>query len=691
MSDSKKIALNLMHQMLGDGASFREGQWDAIESVVVHKRRTLVVQRTGWGKSIIYFIAAKMLRDQGSGITLIISPLLSLMRNQIEAAQKIGINAATINSSNQEEWAQIEAELNEGKYDILLISPERLANQDFLKFLTNIKEAIAMLVVDEAHCISDWGHDFRPDYRRIIDIIKTMPPNIPILATTATANSRVVEDIKEQLGPELFISRGPLIRESLRLQIIHLDDQAERLAWLAENLNQLPGSGIIYCLTVADCRRVSEWLKSNKLDVAEYTGKLDNSIREILEQKLIHNEVKALVATVALGMGFDKPDLGFVVHYQRPSSVIAYYQQIGRAGRALDTAYAILLAGREDDEIGEYFINSALPSFTEMSKVVEALEESEQGLTINEMMAKVNYSKGRIERTLKILEIEGIVAKNKSSFYRTINPWKPDSLHYDSITALRRSEMQQMQEFTRTSVCYMKYISKELDDPYACQCNQCANCRGDYFHSNVSDTVVQEAIHFLRRDYLSIEPRKQWPVGGIDHRKGRIKEDQRNEVGKILCMYGDAGWGRLVSQNKFGDGYFSDELVNAMSELVAFWNPSPHPTWVTAVPSLRRPELVSGLAKRLAEKLGIPFIPSLIKVKETAEQKTMNNSMRQAMNLKGAFAIEGPVPEGPVLLVDDMIDSGWTMTICGALLREAGSGKVFPIALASTAGRGDSE
>lgn len=691
MGDLKHKALDLLQLMLGEKATFRDGQWEAIESIIIHKNRTLVVQRTGWGKSIIYFIASKMLRDQGLGVTLIISPLLSLMRNQVESAERIGVHAATINSSNMEEWNQIEKDLHQGSIDVLLISPERLANQDFLNLLSSMREAIAMLVIDEAHCISDWGHDFRPDYRRIVDIIKTMPPNIPILATTATANSRVVKDIAEQLGPNLLVSRGPLLRESLRLQIIRLKDQSERLAWLAENLNALPGSGIIYCLTRADCRRVSEWLKSKNLDVAEYTGKSDSSLREVLEQRLLKNEVKALVATVALGMGFDKPDLGFVIHYQRPSSVTHYYQQIGRAGRALDTAYAILLAGHEDDEIGEYFIETALPSYKEMSSVVKILEVSESGLTISQLLTKVNYSKGRIERVLKLLEIEGIIAKNKSTYYRTLNPWNPDSLHYDEITELRRKEMSRMQEFTLTSECYMEFLSKELDDPHAKKCYRCANCSGNYYPSDVNPKLVQEAVHFLRRSYLPIEPRKQWPAGGIGHYKGKIKDDLRNEEGKILCMYGDAGWGRLVAQNKFVDGYFSDELVKAMRELIASWSPSPYPSWVTAVPSLRRPNLVLSLAQRLADELGLPFIPCIKKVKETAEQKTMNNSMRQALNLVGAFKTEDHVPEGSVFLVDDMIDSGWTMTICGALLLEAGSGSVFPIALASTAGRGNDD
>ena len=412
--------------------------------------------------------------------------------------------------------------------------------------------------------------------------------------------------------------------------------------------------------------------------------------REILEQRLLKNEIKALVATVALGMGFDKPDLGFVIHFQRPSSVIAYYQQIGRAGRALDMAYAILLAGSEDDEIGEYFINSAFPTSEEMVRIVHLIEESDRGLTVNEILKYANLSKGRIERCIKILEIDGIIAKNKSTYYRTVNPWNPDLVRFEKVTALRLHEMAIMREFTQIEQCFMEYISKELDDPYAIQCHRCANCTGERLSTSVKPALVREAITFLRRDFLEIEPRKQWPPGGFGDKKGRISEDVRNESGRVLCIYRDAGWGRLVASNKFTDGYFSEELVDAVVELINAWQPKPYPAWVTAIPSLRHPELVLNFTQRLARKLGIPFHSVLVKIRETPEQKTMQNWIQQAYNVHGAFSVQGEVLADPVFLVDDMIDSRWTMTVCGSLLREAGCGPVFPLAIA-TSGGGDTE
>ena len=686
----REHAEELLKTMLGKDTTFRDGQWEAIELVVVQKERTLLVQRTGWGKSIVYFIATRLLREEGKGITLLISPLLSLMRNQIEMAERIGIQAVTINSNNPEEWDAVKADLQSSKCDILLISPERLASSEFNEFLASIPGNIGMLVVDEAHCISDWGHDFRPDYRRIVGIIENLPTGIPVLATTATANNRVVNDIREQLGYDLKILRGPLVRESLRIQIIALRDQAERLAWLAENIPRLPGTGIIYCLTVNDCSRVATWLQSHGLNVYEYHAKLHKEDRIDREQRLINNEIKALVATVALGMGFDKPDLGFVVHYQRPGSLVAYYQQIGRAGRNLDNAYAILLSGGEDDEIQNYFIQQAFPDIREMYEVLTLIEEADDGLSIPSTLRLVNLSQSRVEKCIKLMEIEGAVFKSGTKYYRSTNPWQPDEDRMNRVTALRYEELKKIQDFINTDECYMKMVAEELDDPYAQACGKCANCQEPFFPYNIDYKLVKEAILFLRRCYLRIQARKQWPVIGAGGFKGRISAEQINQEGRALCRYGDAGWGTLVRTGKYESRIFSDELVEAAIELIKnHWQPQPEPEWVTAIPSLRHPNLVPNLARRIADKLGIPYYQVLSKVKATEEQKKMENSSQQANNVINAFEVIGDCPEGPVLLIDDMVDSRWTLTVCGVLLQEAGSGPVFPFALAATWAGGD--
>ena len=401
-------AITLLRQALGNpGAEFREGQWEAISALVQKRARLLVVQRTGWGKSIVYFLATRFLRDQGAGRTLLISPLLSLMRNQIAAARNIGVNAQTINSSNQTDWPRIEGELRGNEIDVLLISPERLANDDFVnRCLLPVASRLGLFVVDEAHCISDWGHDFRPDYQRIVRILRALPRNIPVLATTATANDRVVDDIVQQLGPNLEVQRGPLTRASLSLQNIYLRSQEERMAWIASILPGLPGSGIVYTLTVHDSERLAEWLKSQGIDAEPYHGALETEQREALENRLLNNEVKALVATVALGMGFDKPDLGFVIHFQRPTSVVHYYQQVGRAGRAVDNAYGVLLNGEEDDEIAEYFIRTAFPATEDVDHLLAAMQAANGALTVPNLQQRVNQSKGKIEKILKFLLLE---------------------------------------------------------------------------------------------------------------------------------------------------------------------------------------------------------------------------------------------------------------------------------------------
>jgi ATP-dependent DNA helicase RecQ len=688
----RERAEKLLKTMLGADTTFRDGQWEAIKTVAVKKNRALIVQRTGWGKSIVYFIATKLLREEGHGITLLISPLLSLMRNQIEMAERIGVRAGTINSNNPEEWEVVKADLRSNKCDILLVSPERLASQEFNEFLASIPGNIGMLVVDEAHCISDWGHDFRPDYRRIVGIIENLPSGIPVLATTATANDRVVNDIREQLGDDIKILRGPLTRQSLRIQTIVLKDQAERLAWLAENIHHLPGTGIIYCLTVADCNRVARWLQSQDLDVHEYHAQLDDKERIEREQWLINNEVKALVATVALGMGFDKPDLGFVVHYQRPGSLVSYYQQIGRAGRELSNAYAILLSGGEDDEIQDYFIQQAFPNPKEMLQVLNLIEEADDGLSIPSILPSINKSKSRVEKSLKLMEIEGAIFKNGSKYYRSANPWKPDDDRMNRVTAQRYEELQKMREFVLTDECYMRVVAEQLDDPYARECGKCANCQGPFFLAEANHKLVENAVRFLRRCYLPIQPRKQWPAYGVGHFKGKITANLKNQEGRALCRYGDAGWGTLVKKGKYEVGVFNDELVEAVVELINNnWEPKPELEWITAIPSLRHPELVPDFAKRVAAKLGLPYYQVLAKTKDTAEQKTMENSSQQARNALEAFSVVGYCPEGPVLLIDDMVDSKWTLTVCGALLQEAGSGPVFPLALAATWSGGDSD
>lgn len=692
----KTDALELLRVAIDDQAvDFRQGQWEAIDALVNRRERLLVVQRTGWGKSSVYFIATRILRDGGRGPTLIVSPLLALMRNQIEAADRLGIRALTINSTNREIWPELQSAVREDEADALLISPERLANDDFVEnVLLPIAERIGLLVVDEAHCISDWGHDFRPDYRRLVNVLQRMPENVPILGTTATANNRVVEDVQAQLG-DIGIQRGTLMRQTLGLQTLRLPSQAARLAWLAEHIGSLPGTGIIYTLTKRDANQVADWLQEHGVSAGAYYSGVNSddfedsdAYRQHLEGQLLRNEIKALVATTALGMGYDKPDLGFVVHYQAPGSIVAYYQQVGRAGRGIDYASGILMSGDEDDNIHEYFRRSAFPKEQWVIAILEALEESD-GLSVPQLEEAVNMRRGQIEQVLKFLSVElpAPVIKSGSRWQRTPVPYRMDHERIRRLTEQRQTEWEEVQDYIDEEGCLMIFLAETLDDADPQPCGKCASCLGrPIVEPSFTRETAITAARFLRHSELALECNKQVARDAFAEYgfRGNLPAALRAETGRILSRWGDAGWGQLVADDKH-DGHFRDELVDAVVEMLNDrWQPTPPPEWVTCVPSRNHPDLVPDYARRLAEALGLPFEPIVTKVKDNDQQKVQQNRFHQCRNLDGVFAIDDPIPEGPVLLVDDVVDSGWTLTVIAALLRQAGSGAVWPLALTTS-------
>ena len=671
-----KRALDLLRTgSCKEGSQFREGQEAAIRHVVEGRGKLLVVQKTGWGKSFVYFIATKLLREGGSGPALLISPLLSLMRNQIEAAKRMGVRAATINSNNTGEWSAIEAQARNDQVDVLLISPERLANDKFREnFLPVMAGRVSLLVIDEAHCISDWGHDFRPDYRRIERIAQTLPPNVQMLGTTATANNRVLDDLKEILGPNIEIMRGDLSRPSLLLQTIKLPSRVERLAWLAERLGEIPGSGIIYTLTIRDANQVARWLQSQGLDVQAYTSRSEN--REDLEQDLLDNRVKALVATVSLGMGYDKSDLNFVIHYQMPGSVVAYYQQVGRAGRDIDAAYGVLLGGSEDTDITDFFIDSAFPTQQEVWQIIGALEREPQGLSEPQILAAVNIRQNRLTQAIKMLALESPapLVKQGSRWQLTASRLSNEFWERaERLTALRHEEQEQMQDYLALDSGHMEFLIRALDGTSE------AIRQPDLtpLPTTMKQETVRQAAEFLRRTSLPFEARRQWPS------RQTIPQQHRMEEGRALCVWRDAGWGHLVYSGKYECRRFVDELVRASANLISEWQPQPAPVWVTCIPSRRHPTLVKDFAERLASELGLPFREALSKTDDRPEQKEMANSAQQARNVEGSLSIvPAQLVSGPVLLVDDIVDSRWTFTIAAVLLRTNGCGPVHPFALA---------
>ncbi|EHY1013616.1 RecQ family ATP-dependent DNA helicase [Vibrio vulnificus] len=685
----------LQTALANPAAEFRDGQWEAIDALVNHRQKLLVVQRTGWGKSSVYFISTKIFRDRGMGPTIIVSPLLALMRNQIESAQRLGIVAETMNSTNTADWEAVKQRILNNQIDCLLISPERLANDNFIEtVLQPISDRISLMVIDEAHCISDWGHDFRPDYRRIVNILRQLPPNTPVLGTTATANNRVVEDIQIQLG-DIQIQRGPLSRDSLALQTMVLPDQASRLAWLAQVIPTLEGTGIVYTLTVRDAEQVAQWLKDNGINACAYHGSVEaegfensNDYREHLENMLLQNDIKALVATTALGMGYDKPDLSFVIHYQAPGSIVAYYQQVGRAGRGIEYAIGVLMSGTEDTDIHEFFRSSAFPSEPQVNEILAVLAASD-GLSIPRIEERTNLRHGQIEKVLKLLSVESPapVIKVESQWRRTAVHFTMDRERIEHLTSQREQEWQEVQAYLGAAGCKMTYLRRALDDNDPTPCGKCASCLGKaVINLPVNPALAHQAATFLKHAEMVIKPRAQVAANAFLEYgfRGNLPQNLRANEGRVLSRWGDAGWGRLVADQKHA-GQFSDELVEAMATMILErWHPNPMPQWVCCVPSRNHPELVPQFARKLALRLELPFIDAVSKVKNNQPQKGQQNRFHQCRNLDGAFAITQPVPNTSMLLVDDIVDSGWTLTVIAALLKQAGSGDVYPVALASS-------
>lgn len=697
----QNTALQFLRQMTNNpAAEFHDGQFESIYELVANTRKMLVVQKTGWGKSAVYFISTKLLREAGKGPTIIISPLIALMRNQIFSAAKLGLNVVTINSSlSKEQRSANEDAITNHQADAILISPEQLANDWFVdKVLSRVLSNIGLFVVDEAHCISDWGHDFRPDYQRIVRIIQAMPKNLPVLATTATANNRVINDIQQQLGKDMLTVRGPLMRESLHLQCIPQMYQGERLAWLASTLSQLKGTGIVYAKTTRDCELVADWLQKNGIKANAYHGQTDSDVRQQLEYDLLNNKLKVLVATSALGMGFDKPDINFVIHYQAPGNVIEYYQQVGRAGRGISDAHGILMMGAEDEKIQSYFIEGAFPNEEQVTQLLSALDEAEDGLKKAQIEKHTNLSSSSIEKVLKFLSVEdpSPILKDGSTYYRTSTNYQLPHERIARLSSIKKDEWAQLLNYHSSTDCLMKFLASALDDDLAADCGKCANCApNERLSLTLSEDVVSTANEFVKLRYVVIKPRKRFGSSG-EMALSAFPTYQFNfqepallaEPGLALSRWKDGVWGHIVAQGK-KDNAFSDELIAPMVKMIQSMPFEQQPKWLTYVPSLRHPTLVKDFAHKLAKALNIHCSDAVQMIKKRPEQKHMENSFRRSENLDGAFEIDiNQVYSDPVLLFDDAIDSGWSLTVIAALLRRAQSGKAYPITLTSTSNQG---
>ena len=694
-TDVRRRAEEHLQALVGSPeATLREDQWSAIEALAVARRRALVVQKTGWGKSAVYFVATLLLREQGAGPTVIVSPLLALMRNQIAAAERAGIRAVTINSTNMEDWEPIQESIRAGEVDVLLVSPERLNNPGFRdEVLPRLAATCGLLVVDEAHCISDWGHDFRPDYRRLRTLLGDLPDGIPVLATTATANARVTADVAEQMGRagslgDVLVLRGSLDRESLRLGVVRLATPEQRLAWLADHLAEQSGSGIVYCLTVAATQEVADYLRSRGHDVAAYSGQTETTERQALEQDLAAGRVKALVATSALGMGFDAT-LGFVVNLGAPSSPVSYYQQVGRAGRGTPEATVVLLPAPEDRDIWAYFASLAFPREEQVRRTLEVLAEEGRPLSTAALETYVDLNRTRLETMLKVLDVDGAVRRVRGGWESTGQPWVYDEERYRRVAEARDREQRAMLDYIATDRCRMRFLRDQLDDPDAVDCGRCDNCGGLTVVSDISADAVSAAQERLARPGVVVEPRKMWPISlanlGIEL-KGKIADQA--EEGRAVARLTDLGYGNALRElfaPGVTDGPVPRPLVQAVIEVLTDWRPPVD--GIVVVESATRPTLTADLADGLSRYLRVPVVGrwAIVDPDVAPGQGAANSAQRvAAVGRRFRLQADGDLAGQRILLVDDRVTTGWTLTLAARAVRQAGAAEVRPLVLAAT-------
>jgi len=650
---------------------FYDEQWQTIEKIL-NGERVLLIEKTGFGKSLCFQFPATVF----PGTTVVFSPLIALMRDQIKKLQSLGISAKCINSEQSiEENSQIIEEAKQGKIKILYIAPERQENSEWIEATRQMN--LSMIVVDEAHCISVWGHDFRPAFKRIINLVKLLPKGFPILATTATATKRVEQDIANQIGHGITVIRSNLMRDNFKLFVIKVNSEDEKMIWLGGNIENLPGSGVIYTGTRVDTEVYSKWFNYLNIPSASYNAGLDSDSRIIIENGLMQNKWKCIISTNALGMGIDKPDIRFIIHTQIPQSPIHYYQEIGRAGRDGKPSYIILFYNpNKDKELPEAFIESGRPSIKKYQKVIDCIKT---GLfSEKQIITQTNLKRTQFRVIKSDLIEQGII---REATYGTSKKYEfiPDSQSlnvktFEELKEAKTKDLEKMIEYVETTDSRMKFLCEYLGDNPNRTFTNCDNTGEQKIKVIVTPEWTTKLQEF-RENYfpeLTVESRGSNIVNGF-----------------AASYYGVSNVGDAIHRSKYENGGdFPDFLLKLT--LKAFRKKFSNETFdlILYVPPTKSGNLVKNFAEKLSQVLKIPISHDLKKIRETKEQKIFENSYLKQENVSNAFSYSNSneIAKKKILLFDDICDSCATIKEIGKFLTSLGADKIVPIVIAKTVG-----
>ena len=650
--------------------SFYDEQWQTVEKIL-NGEKVLLIEKTGFGKSLCFQFPATIFK----GTTVIFSPLIALMRDQVKKLTSLGISAKCINSEQTpEENSQIINEAKQGKIKILYIAPERQENSEWIEATQQMN--LSMVVVDEAHCISVWGHDFRPAFKRIINLIKLLPEGLPVLSTTATATKRVEQDIAQQIGDNITTIRGYLMRDNFKLFVVKVNSEDEKLIWLGQNIGKISGSGILYTGTRVDTEIYSKWFEHLGISSTAYNAGLDTDSRIAIENGLMNNQWKCIISTNALGMGIDKPDIRFIIHTQIPQSPIHYYQEIGRAGRDGNPSYVILFYNPEDKKLPEAFIEGGRPAIKKYERVINSIKVELLGE--RELMKRTNLKQTQIRVIKADLIEQGIIREvmiGKSKKYEFVRDSQPlNTKAFEELRNAKLIDLENMIEYVETTDSRMKFLCDYLGDNTNHTYTNCDNTSEKKIVVKITPDWAEKLQNF-RENYF--------PLLDVEGRGSNIVN------GVAASYYGVSNVGAALHRSKYENGGdFPDFLLSLILKAFRKIFGQEKFDLVVYVPPTSSGELVKNFATKVAQVLKFPISHNLQKAKQTKEQKIFENGYLKEENVSGAFTYlnSQEIKGKNILLIDDIFDSGATIKEIGKILTNFGAVKIAPIVIARTVG-----